>query len=77
MVLFSPGREKLESELALLCADETRPRMEKTEAVVAGLLERLNLLLHVTIALEGSTGLTRSMSQMPEPHKPSESLSFY
>ena len=62
----------MESELALLVADDARPRMEKTAAVVAGLLERLNLLLHVTIAPEGSTGLTRSMSQVPEPHKTSK-----
>ena len=46
--------------------------MVKTSAVVAGLLERLSLLLHVTIALEGREGLTRSMSQMPEIHKPSK-----
>ena len=39
--------------------------MPKTTQLVNGLLERLNLLLHVTIAPEGG-GLTRSVSHMPE-----------
>ncbi len=45
--------------------------MAKTRQVVDGLLERLNLLLYVTIAPEqGTAGLTRSLSVMPESNKP-------
>ncbi len=45
--------------------------MARTRQVVDGLLERLNLLLYVTIAPEeGTAGLTRSLSVMPESSKP-------
>ncbi len=44
--------------------DDEKIVMPKTSVVVSGLLDRLNLLLHVTIAPEG--GLTRSTSHMPE-----------
>ena len=59
-------REKLDSEVAseIQAGVETKT-MPKTTQLVNGLLERLNLLLHVTIAPEGG-GLTRSVSHMPE-----------
>ena len=60
------SREKLEAEVAAenVSNKEVKP-MPKTALLVNGLLERLNLLLHVTIAPEGG-GITRSVSHMPE-----------
>ena len=63
---FIIRREKLESEVASEISAGVEPKaMPKTTQLVNGLLERLNLLLHVTIAPEGG-GLTRSVSHMPE-----------
>ena len=60
------NREKLETEVsAESVSDKDVKSMPKTALLVNGLLERLNLLLHVTIAPEGG-GLTRSVSHMPE-----------
>ena len=47
--------------------------LPRTQAVVHGVLERLNLLLHVTIAPESGVGITRSVSHMPDTHRNSQS----
>lgn len=60
-----------------LAVEATDPKlMPRTGQVVNGLLERLSLLLHVTIAPEGGVGMPRSMSQMPEMQKPSNYISI-
>ena len=54
------GREKLDLELELAtsgAADRERPRLARTRAVSASVLERLSLLLHVTIMPEGGAGV--------------------
>ncbi len=78
----SPGswffRERLETEIVSehpACEDVQTKPLPRTRAVVMGLLERLNLLLQVTIAPDSST-LVRSTSVLPEPQKTSESDSF-
>ena len=55
----------MDTEIASVISGGETKTMPKTTQLVNGLLERLNLLLHVTIAPEGG-GLTRSVSHMPE-----------
>ena len=69
--------EKLETEVATDTPASDLPAggrraLPRTQAVVHGVLERLNLLLHVTIAPESGAGLTRSVSHMPDTHKTSQ-----
>ena len=62
-------REKLDAE-ASVSSPGGRSSMPKTRALVVALLERLNLLLTVTIAPEGAVHITRSFSITPETNKP-------
>ena len=61
-------REKLDAE-ASVSSPGGRSSMPKTRALVVALLERLNLLLTVTIAPEGAVHITRSFSITPETNK--------
>lgn len=59
------SREKLDYELEITSStgDDSKPLLTRTRAVADGLLERLNLLLHVTIMPEaGNVHVTRSRS---------------
>jgi len=69
----------MESEAAMDITEtaEDRKPLEKTRALMAGVLERINLLLQVTIATQSTTKLTRSVSTMPDAHKGSELLSVF
>ena len=60
-------REKIDVEVQTEKA-EAEMTLAKTKMVVEGLIERLNLLLHVTMAPEGT--MSRSVSiQNPDTHK--------
>ncbi|XP_038054835.1 probable E3 ubiquitin-protein ligase HECTD4 isoform X2 [Patiria miniata] len=62
-------REKLEQEASLKPSDEPKLSMPKTRSLVQAILERVELLLHVTIATESlqshPASLSRSVSQHP------------
>ena len=70
--------EKLVSAAALP-KDSQATSLSKTRQVVCGLLERLDLLLQVTIAPsegDGASGIKRSVSHMPEPYKQGGKFDF-
>ncbi|XP_022104608.1 probable E3 ubiquitin-protein ligase HECTD4 isoform X2 [Acanthaster planci] len=62
-------REKLEQEASLKPSDEPKLSMPKTKSLVQAILERVELLLHVTIATKSlqshPPSLSRSVSQHP------------
>ncbi|XP_071790886.1 probable E3 ubiquitin-protein ligase HECTD4 isoform X2 [Asterias amurensis] len=62
-------REKLEQEASMTPKDGPKETMPKTRSLVMAILERVELLLHVTIATESlqshPSSLSRSVSQHP------------
>ena len=67
--LFLFNREKLEQEASMTPKDGPKETMPKTRSLVVAILERVELLLHVTIATESlqshPSSLSRSVSQHP------------
>lgn len=57
--------EKLRSDVA---SEHSEPALARTRQVVSGVMERLNLLLQVTIAVDTrcNVGISRSISHMPQ-----------
>ncbi|XP_013380029.1 probable E3 ubiquitin-protein ligase HECTD4 isoform X2 [Lingula anatina] len=64
-------REKLEASVASDKSEEAQEKMPKTKALVAGLLERLSLLLQVNIPPDPKKpALLRNLSLVPETSSP-------